>query len=177
MTDTAISYVALLRGVNVGGNRKLPMATLRAAAEACGFRSPATYIQSGNLVFTSPRTDRDAVASELGDAIREAVGFAPAIVLSTAAELAAVVTDTPFPADGNLYVVFLDAPPPPPPDIAPYAPEQLAVVGREVYLHLPNGVGRSKLAADVGRWKGYVGTARNWRTVTTLAQLAADAGA
>ncbi len=169
------TYVALLRGINVGGNRKLPMADLRECATGCGFDDVATYIQSGNLLFTTARTDLDGIAADLEAAIEAKVGFRPPVILRTAAELAAIVASPPFPAE-HLHVVFLADPPTAPlPDTSAYAPEAAMAIGREVYLYLPGGMGRSKLAADSARWKPtVVGTARNWRTVTTLASMAAE---
>jgi uncharacterized protein (DUF1697 family) len=177
-------YVGLLRGVNVGGHHKIPMTALRDLAEGCGFDEVRTYIQSGNLVFRAPKRSRDDVAATLRTAIEERFGFAPAVVVRTEPELAAVVADNPFAGrisdHRQLHVQFLAADDPRPNleplDRGSYAPEEVAVRGDEIYLYLPNGMGRSKLAVDVVRRAKGVGTARNWRTVTILLEMARATG-
>jgi uncharacterized protein (DUF1697 family) len=171
-------YVALLRGVNVGGNRKLPMAELRALCESLGFSDVATYIQSGNVILGSPRSE-DEVVGTLERAIAERFGMASSVMVRTHDELAQILADNPFPeADtGTLHVAFL--PKPVGGDVrgrleemaAP--PEEFALNNREIYLHLPNGLGRSVLASAVihTRRLGLPATVRNWRTVTKLADL------
>jgi len=172
--------VALLRGVNVGGRSSLAMADLRAIAEGCGHDDVRTYIQSGNVVFATTKRSPDAVARELEAAIAEATSVHPDVVVRTRAQLAKVVDANPFLQRGedekHLHVVFM-APggaEPKLPDLDPFLPEELAVVGTERYLFLPGGMGRSKLAAALSRQKGAVGTARNWRTVTKLLEMADD---
>ena len=177
-------YVGLLRGVNVGGHHKIAMTALRDLAEACGFAAVATYVQSGNVVFRAPKRSRDEVAASLRSAIDERFGFAPAVVVRTEPELAAVVADNPFAGRTSdhrqLHVQFLAAEDPRPQletlDLESYVPDKVAVRGDEIYLYLPNGMGRSKLAADIARRAKGVGTARNWRTVTTLLDMARATG-
>ncbi len=177
------AYVALLRGVNVGGHRKLPMATLRAVASGCGFRDVATYIQSGNVVFTASLSAAK-VASRLHGAIFAETDIDTQVVVRTAANLAAVVAQNPFLARGAdeklLHVTFLYADAMPTVDAVDpsvYAPDALELVGAHAYLHTPNGMGRSKLANDAMLRKlGLTGTTRNWRTCTTLAEMAASLG-
>lgn len=173
-------YVALLRGINVGGHNTLPMATLRALATDCGFADVATYIQSGNVVFGS-RLGAIKVATVLHDAILAECGIDSRVVLRTGPDLAAVVAHNPFLARGAdaklLHVLFMY------PESTPtlkavdpqfYAPDRIEVVGSNAYLHTPKGVGQSKLATETTMRKlGIVGTVRNWRTVTTLAEMAA----
>jgi uncharacterized protein (DUF1697 family) len=172
--------VALLRGVNVGGKAKLAMADLREIVAGCGFEDVRTYIQSGNVVFTTPgKADPDAVAATLATAIAAGSSVAPDVVVRTAAELAAVVDANPFLRRGedtaHLHVSFTGTKPDLGiDDLARYAPEEAATAGREVYLFLPNGMGRSKLAADLARRSRPPGTARNWRTVTKLLEMAGD---
>ena len=173
-------YVALLRGINVGGHNKLPMADLRATATECGFGDVQTYIQSGNVVFTS-RLGAAKVATTLHDAILAESGVDSRVVVRTAADLDAVVADNPFLARGAddklVHVCFLYEESTPTLDAVDpktYAPEQVEVLGAHAYLHTPNGMGRSKLANETMMRKlGIQGTARNWRTVTTLAEMAA----
>jgi uncharacterized protein (DUF1697 family) len=173
-------WVGLLRAVNVGG-RKLAMADLRAAVEGLGFTGVRTYVQSGNVVFDAPgRKGEAALVRELEAALADAKGRIP-VVLRTRAELDAVLAGDPY-AGRRLepthhHVVFLpgaaahalDGV-----DLAAYAPEEAVVVGREVHLLLPFGAGRSKLAVDLARKGTKEGTARNWRTVTALAAVAAE---
>ena len=163
-----------LRGINVGGKGKLPMAQLRELVEGCGFTDVATYIQSGNVVFRSPDTDTAAAASAIAAAIAAGSDVTTSVVVRTADEMAAVVADSPFLARGedpaHVHALFLgpDDVPPLPDDPAAFAPDEAVRVGTEVHLFLPNGTGRSKLAAKVGR----VGTTRNWRTTLTLLDMA-----
>lgn len=174
------AYVALLRGINVGGNRRLKMADLREVFAAAGAHDIATYIQSGNVVFTHPARSQPALAAELEQRIAKKVGLAVPVVLRSAGELARAIADSPFPdADADeLHVAFLATRPPanvPPIDARAFAPERCAVIGRDLYLYLPNGMGRSKLAAAVLARPtaiGAGGTARNWRTVLKLSELA-----
>ena len=168
------AMAALLRGINVGGHGKLPMADLRAMAEGCGFSDVATYIQSGNLVFASGKKP-PAAARALVEAIAEQSHVTTTVMIRTAAELAAVVADSPFLARGedpdHLHVVFLGPKDTPPlsDDLPAFAPDEAIVVGSEIHLFTPNGLGRSKLAAKLGSTR--VGTARNWRTVTKLLEM------
>lgn len=156
------------------------MADLRAIAIDCGFPDAVTYIQSGNLVLPNARDSVGSIAARIHDDIVERTGLDVPLILRTFDEWAAVIADNPFPAaarDGTtLHVIFMD-------DAAPaslrefdasaFAPEEIAVRGREVYLSLPSGMGRSDLAVTVGRLPGASsGTARNWNTVLKLADLA-----
>ncbi|MDP9246334.1 MAG: DUF1697 domain-containing protein [Chloroflexota bacterium] len=174
------AYVALLRGINVGGNRMIKMADLRAVFVAADADDVATYIQSGNVVFTHAARSEPTLAAELEKRIAKAAGFPVPVVLRSAAQLARVIEDSPFPdADtDHLHVAFLAARPPsntPAIDARAFAPECYAAVGRELYLYLPDGMGRSRLAAAVlakPKAIGAGGTARNWRTVLKLNELA-----
>ncbi len=178
------TYVALLRGINVGGkNAAVPMSELRSLLDSLGHVDVVTYIQSGNAVFGSPRPATE-VAAELEERIEQAFGIGVAVLLRTPAELARVVANNPFltpDADvSKLYVAFLADEPAAAavsgldPERSP--PDELAVRGREVYLRLPNGAGRTKLTIDYfERRLGTRATARNWRTVTKLLELAASA--
>lgn len=177
MTTRSVStrYVALLRGVNVGGRTSLPMADLRAVFTDLGFGEVATYIQSGNAVFTS---DARVDPEDLGRSLSGALGRDIATMVRTAAEVQAVLDHTPFahePATER-HVGFLASAPARSVidglDLAAFAPEAGAIVGAEVHLHLPNGMGRAKLPVHLGRVLGGPVTYRNWRTVTKLAELA-----
>lgn len=186
------TYVALLRGVNVGGRNKLAMADLRAVVTSLGHTDVATYVQSGNVVFTPAdrtETDTDALTAvlpaTLERAIADSLSVRPSVVVLSCAELAQVVADNPYPEESNpksLHAVFRAAAP----DPAMVATVELAVqrsrqrgssddarvVGRTLYLRLPDGLGRSDLAARLLRAGsggiGGEGTARNWATVRAL---------
>lgn len=173
------TYIGLLRGINVGGNNKLPMRDLVQLLEGLGLVKVKTYIQSGNVVFQSERTDREALSTEISRAIHDSHGFAPAILLLDAQELQAAVTANPFPEGEaepkSLHLFFLEA--------APQAPnldalaalqaanERFALLGKVFYLHAPDGIGRSKLAQNAGKGWQVAITARNWRTVTQLLEM------
>ena len=192
--STVTTMVALLRGVNVGGRNKLGMAELRRIAESCGYEEVRTYIQSGNVVLSTPTggkgakaADPAAVARRLERAIEAETGLRPDVVVRSEAELAATVQANPWVSRGvapsELHITFLagtEAPDPPQVlgrlDPSAYAPEEVELIGRELHLRLPNGLGRSKLAADLARAKGARGTTRNWRTVTTLLTMAGEQG-
>lgn len=173
--------IGLLRGVNVGGRAKLAMADLRASAEACGYTGVRSYIQSGNVVFSAPSDNCEAAGRRLRRAIGETAGLQPEVVVRTHAELAAVVDESPFLRRGedpaHLHVVFMGGSADAAitlADLRAYAPEEAVAVGRQIHLFLLDGVGRSKLAVDLGRQKGPTGTMRNWRTVTKLVALAGE---
>lgn len=172
--------VALLRGINVGGRNLLAMADLRRIAGEAGFSDVRTYIQSGNVVLASEEGEAEAVAQQLQDAIAEATDLTPAVVVRTRDELAAVVAQNPF-ADrdpAHLHVTFTDGDArqlTSALDLPAYAPEEAVAVGGDLYLHLPGGMGRSKLAVDLAKQKSPTGTTRNWRTVTKLLVMADEA--
>ena len=166
------SYVALLRAVNVGG-RKLLMSDLRAIAGKLGLGSPSTFIASGNLLFTSGKSEA-TVKHELETALAQHMGKPVEAMVRTAAELEQAVEANPFADEPGKSVVaiFFDAAPP---DAAidtakNVTNERLARGSREIYVHFPDGQGRSKL--KLGRKA--LGTARNMNTVAKLAELARE---
>lgn len=170
--------MALLRGVNVGGRNKVPMKDLKGVFEGLGHGDVATYIQSGNVVFTA-RTRPDATALE--SAITDAFGVTSAVVVRSASELAKAIDGNPFAkADqSKLHVGFMEAKPPKKVvdelDMERFAPDEAAVVGKHVYLHLPNGMGRAKLPPYIDTRLTRAGTpmtVRNWATVNKLAEMA-----
>lgn len=166
--------VALLRGVNVGGRSILKMADLRELAKGCGFDNAQTYLQSGNLVFRSTMPATEATTA-LQRALRTETGWELAIATRTARQLADVVARCPFDDPEHVHVTFVvDGADPTPPEVDAevFLPERFEVHGREVYLHLPEGMGRSRLAQALTKGqRGASGTTRNWRTVTALAEL------
>ncbi len=173
-------WAALLRGVNVGGARKLPMAELRAFLEAQRCREVRTLLASGNAVFEAEGHGAELEA-RLCAAAREALGLETEWLLRSGEELAAVVAACPFPDAAEtrperLHVVFHRHPFPagllPP---AYDGPERLAPVGRELFIDYPDGAGRSALGPVMAR-AGFpkVATARNWNTVVKLAAMLSD---
>ncbi len=173
------THIALLRGVNVGGARKLPMAELRRMVEDAGATDVRTYIQSGNVVFDHRRRGA-SLAAELSTRLEAFLGVDVDVVLRTPAQMDAVVDENPFPdADtSEIHVGFLGAAPSAGLrafDDAPFEPERMRIVDHHVYLHLANGMGRARLPVALGRVKPpYVMTVRNWRTVLKLREMAAD---
>lgn len=173
-------HLALLRGINVGGKNQLPMQALRAFFETAGCSKVETYIQSGNVVFRAPARKLAGLAKEVEGAIRAGVGLEVPVVLRSGAELEAAVAANPYVKKGVdptlLYLVFLadipDAAAVKALDPARSPPDTFVVRGREVYLHCPNGYGRSKLTnAWFDAKLGTVSTVRNWRTVGELLAL------
>ncbi|HXC30738.1 MAG TPA: DUF1697 domain-containing protein [Stellaceae bacterium] len=164
------SYVALLRAVNVGGTGKLPMPELRVMCEAAGFHNVRTYIASGNVVFTCDKPARE-VKAILELALRDYAGKAVGVLVRTAAEMAEILAANPFAAGApnRTMTIFLDDPPPPAALDASSGKhdEEMALGRREIYIHYPNGMGRSKLHIPAAR----SGTARNMNTVAMLAEM------
>lgn len=181
MVATVPTHVALLRGINVGGRNKVAMADLRAVVSSLGHTDVATYIQSGNVLFTA--ADSPALASDLERAIASELGVSPSVVVLTRDELAQVVRDNPYPDEPNpkaLHAVFLTTSPTPATDEAlagtlrrlegTGSRDSAQLIGCTIYLHTPDGFGRSKLAELIvqSRAPELAGTARNWKTITKL---------
>ena len=171
------THLALLRGINVGGNNQLPMSDLRALFLAAGCRDARTYIQSGNVLFSADDATAETLPSTIAEAITAQFGLRVPVVIRTAAQLGAVIRDNPYLAVGadpaTLHVYFLADTPDATrvarltPDRSP--PDEFTVRGQEVYLRLPAGMARTKLTnAYFDSQLATVSTARNWRTVTTL---------
>ncbi|MER7504902.1 DUF1697 domain-containing protein [Nonomuraea pusilla] len=178
---TPTAYAALLRGVNVSGHRKVPMAELRALLSGIGLAEVRTHLQTGNAVFTSPARPEEELETLVGQAIEERFGFAVDVLVRDHAYLAAVAGACPFPADElagrQLHVTYFSAPV----EAAAYAslrpeaflPEEFRLGDRALYLYAPDGLGRSKLAEALARLpsRGVVATSRNWNTVAKLVEL------
>ncbi len=172
--------VALLRGINVGGKHRLLMKELAElfADAQCG--DVRTYIQSGNVVFKASPKVVKGLAECIARNIEQRYGFASPVILRTAEEMAQTVRDNPFLRDGtpekSLHVYFLADLPQASAveslDPSRSAPDAFQVVDRQVYLHLPNGMGRTKLTnAYFDSKLSTVSTARNWATVLTLLEM------
>ena len=176
------SYIALLRGVNVGGNHKLPMLTLAEMCAQHGCQSVKTYIQSGNVVFQAKTKIAETFPNAIEAEIERRFGFTAPVIMRSLPELRAVAENNPFlkpEVDTKfLHVLFL-ADTPVLTDVVALTPscvgkEAFSLRGREIYFYLPNGVGNSKLAAyDFGKKLRTSVTTRNWQTVTKLIALAA----
>jgi uncharacterized protein (DUF1697 family) len=183
------TYVALLRGINVGGNNRVSMPDLRRVVGSLGYDDVVTYINSGNVVFEAAQ-DRDmddaTHAGAIEAAVREELGVSCAVLVRSASELAEVADANPFAAESDpkkVHAVFLPAPW----DDATHAQvrdareraadkgsrDEVEMVGRVAYLWTPDGFGRSVLAPLLGRKATKDGTARNWATVTKLLELSA----
>lgn len=165
------AYVALLRGVNVGG-RKLLMSDLKDIAGELKLERPQTYIASGNLLFVSGKAEA-SLKQELEGALRAHFGKPVGVMVRSADEMQTVVEENPFPRAGKAAVaIFLDRAPPK--DAAAeaknVADEEVVLGRREIYVHYPSGMGRSKLRIAGAK----TGTARNMNTVAKLAQLAKE---
>ncbi len=166
-------WIGLLRAVNVGG-RKLPMTALREVVAGVGGTDARTYLQSGNVVFSSSR----AAASRLSSALSSAAGFEVPVLLRSAADLASIVSGQPLAGPASAWhVTFLSSTPSADSvatmDPSAYGEDSFAVVGTEVYLRTPDGYGRTKLTnALFERRLGVVATTRNWRTVCALTEMA-----
>jgi uncharacterized protein (DUF1697 family) len=166
-----MKYIALLRAVNVGGTGKLPMAELKAMCHDAGFTQVETYIASGNVVFESKAAEA-RVKSELESRLMTYVGKKIDVVLRTASEMQAVLKGNPFPkaAPNHTYAFFLNERPQG--DAFDHAvgrkDEEVRLGKREIYVHYPNGMGRSKLKIPAAKF----GTARNMNTIAVLSDMA-----
>ena len=178
------TFVALLRGINVGGKTRIPMAELRSSFGALGLEDVVTYVQSGNVVFRTPSGDAVDVADRIEERIASDFGFHVAVLLRSPSELETIAAENPFlskKADpSQLHVMFLEREPAADAaaqlDPARSPPDEFALQGREIYLRLPNGAGRSKLTVDYFEKRlGVRATARNWRTLTKLVELTSAA--
>ncbi|MER5537221.1 DUF1697 domain-containing protein [Streptomyces mirabilis] len=179
MTTT---YAALLRGINVGGNKKVPMAELRTLIEELGHGDVQTYLQSGNAVFSTDRGDEDSLAAELAEVMEKHFGFGVGVLVRDHAYLRAVREACPFPAAEleakQLHVTYFSGPVDPERfasvDPAVFLPEEFRLGDRALYLYAPDGLGRSKLAEALSKprlLKGITATTRNWNTVVKLEEL------
>ena len=174
--------ISMLRGVNVGSHNRVKMDVLRPIYESLKLRDPQTYVQSGNVVFHSGPGELAALARRIERAIQKTCGFSCAVILRTLSEMRGVVTRNPFAGrdgiePGKLLVTFLAGEPgPEAPDLVRRVKtdcEELKLIGRELFVYFPNGMGRSKLSmAAVEKAIQVPGTGRNWNSVTNLLEIA-----
>ena len=167
------SFVALLRAVNVGGTGKLPMSDLKALCEELGFAAVRTYIASGNVVFTSRKSEA-AIKAALEKRLEAYAGKPLGVMLRGAAEMAQVLLDNPFPklAPNRTMAIFLDCAPPKDTlaAIRGRKDELIELGRREIYVHYGDGMAKSKLVIPAAK----AGTARNMNTIATLAKMAGE---
>jgi uncharacterized protein (DUF1697 family) len=168
------SFVALLRAINVGGTGKLPMSDLKAICEELGFAAVRTYIASGNVVFTSSKSEA-AVKALLEKRLAAYAGKPVGVLLRSAAEMAQVLADNPFPemAPNRTMALFLDRAPPADTlaSLRGQKDEDVRLGRREIYVHYGEGMAKSKLVIPAAK----TGTARNMNTVAELARMAGEA--
>lgn len=173
--------VSLFRGINVGGNHIVPMKELKSLHEALGFRNVVTYIQSGNVVFSSDETDPAQLASQIEESFAQKFGFRSQVIARTAAELEETIANNPFQNSpekepNRILVLFLAT------RLESGAledlkksysgPEEMYLIGQELFVYYPDGMGRSKLTLLLIEKKlKTAGTGRNWNTVLRLREM------
>lgn len=181
---TSSTYIALLRGINVGGHKIIKMDQLRKALEGMGFADVATYVQSGNVVFKTSVKMAQGLSKKIEDMLLREFSMSVPVIVRTSEEIAAVLKNNPFLKESGietsrLHVTFLS-----------HAPGKMAVkgldsiaagadrflcCGQEIYLYCPNGLGRTKLSINLFEKMLSVGaTTRNWNTVNELYKMARD---
>lgn len=174
-------YVALLRGINVGGKNKLPMPGLAALFTEAGCAAVQTYIQSGNVVFQAAPEAADSLPAQISALIAERFSLRVSVILRTAEQLAEAFHSNPFLTQNlpeeTLHIMFLADQPSTEKaaglDSNRSAPDAFIVRGHDIYLHLPSGVADTKLTnAYFDAKLATVSTSRNWKTVTKLVELA-----
>tara|TARA_R110002096_G_scaffold254575_5_gene447827 strand:- start:482 stop:1021 length:540 start_codon:yes stop_codon:yes gene_type:complete len=173
-------YIILLRGINVGGTNKVAMKDLTSALLQAGYAEVKTYIQSGNLVLTAGNTDKQQVATSIAELIAQHFGFKPQVLVLSQAEYSAALTANPYKeaeaTPSALHLYFLDTKPANP-DLDKLAKlkadtERYQLNEQVFYLHAPDGIGRSKLAATAEKALGVPATGRNWRSAIKILELA-----
>lgn len=170
-------YIALFRGINVGGNNILPMKELVSIFQTLGYEKVQTYIQSGNVIFSSSKKIRENAAVAIAGEILRKMGFEPKVLIISSRQLQDAIKNNPFPTGNGkaLHFFFLESQPGQP-DIEyleslRIKSEKFKLCKKVFYLYAPEGVGRSKLAAAVEKVLGVPVTARNWNTVSKLASM------
>lgn len=173
------TWIALFRGINVGGNNVLRMAALRTLLESLGLMQVRSYIQSGNVVFESEAGSAATLSESITGLVEAQHGFRPKLLLITESDLLEAMASNPFPdavsEPKTLHFFFLAEPSSKPNtealDQAKAPSESYRITDRVFYLHAPDGIGRSKLAASAEKHLGVVTTARNYRTVDKLRSM------
>ena len=175
------AFVSLFRGINVGGRHKIRMDELKDLHESLGLRDVLPYIQSGNVLFKSEDTDSARLRKQIEDGFEKRFGFHVEIIVRTSAELRDIIDKNPFQSQQSkeskwVVVMFLAARPDNTAQeelLKTYVgPEELFIIGKELYIYYPNGIGRSKLSHSFLEKKlKTFGTARNWNTILQLQKL------
>ncbi len=176
-------WIALLRGINVGGNNMLPMKRLKTDLESLNLKNVQTYIQSGNVVFDASARTPSSLSNKIARLIEKNYGFRPQLLLLEKKHLLKAIRSNPFTtavSDPKTLHFFFLAERPSRPDIkaidaAKSASEHYKLIDSVFYLHAPDGIARSKLAANAEKYLGVVTTARNYRTVEKLASMLTEA--
>lgn len=179
------TYIALFRGINIGGRHMLPMKDLVSLLERLGLQNIHTYIQSGNVVFRSGAGTATGLAGRISAEIKKTHGFEPQVLLLEPKDLKQAIAANPY-QDAehdpkSLHVLFLLSEPKAPDyeklEHVKAKTERFKLRGRLFYLHAPDGVGRSKLAASAERLLGVSVTGRNWKTVQEIMSLTNEVSA
>lgn len=176
------TYISLLRGINVSGQKKIRMEELRSLFESLGFGEVRSYVQSGNVIFTSDLPDGAQIARLIEERIEETFGFKAPVLVREPADFARIVDSNPFISTGESdhkghYVVFLYSPPTWEAlgslENPNGAGDAFAPGAQEIFLHTPGGFGKTKLDNNFFERKlGVTATTRNWKTVKTLYEMA-----
>ncbi|TMD48926.1 MAG: DUF1697 domain-containing protein [Chloroflexi bacterium] len=174
-------YVSLFRGINVGGHQTVPMNELKELHEALGLKDVVTYIQSGNVVFSSDEADLAQLPRQIEDGFAKKFGFQVKVMVRTSAELQDIIDNNPFQnqtmKEPKLMVVLFLATHPESTAMEDLqktyvGPEELCLIGQELFVYYPNGIGRSKLSLTLIEKKlKTIGTGRNWNTILQLQKL------
>ena len=177
-------YIAMLRGINIGPHKRMKMEKLRASCEGLGFAGVKTYIQSGNVIFRAAKISPAALSKKLGACIVKDFGFSAEVISRTREEMNEIINRNPFIKDrgidlSKLHVVFLSEAPSAPSlkklQELTLAPDRTHSSGTEIYFYFPNGVSGSSLwKHPLDKVTGVAGTMRNWKTITTLHQMAME---
>lgn len=175
-------YIAMLRGINVSGQKIIKMEHLRASFETLGFRGVETYVQSGNVIFETAKNSSESLSRKIGERILRDFGFPVSIVLKTSKNLEKVIQGNPFARKktidpSKLHVTFLSEPPSRSAlrrlQVLSAEPDQFRLAGQEIYLYCPDGYGRTKLSNSAfERILSVAATTRNWRTLNKLFEMA-----
>ena len=170
------TYIILLRGVNVGGNNLLPMKDLKSLLEENGFNNVKTYIQSGNIVLSSSQISSDQIATLIKTSIETKFGFTPKVIVLTKCEFELSVKNNPYQGYKGKFVHFYFCEKPPEINLSKLqkftsTTERHALAGNVFYIHAPDGIGRSKLVANIESCLGVSATGRNLNTVNKLARM------
>jgi len=176
------TWIALLKGVNVGGKNKLPMSALATEMAAIGLSDVKTYIQSGNVIFRARNITKTTLEAKISSAIEAKFGFKIHVKVISCIDLVSAAAVNPFPEainelNGKTLHLFFLAKTPETVDVArlekvKYISEHWQIKGDVFYLHTPEGFGNSKLATQVEKILGVTATARNWNTVCALIEIA-----